>query len=107
MHSVITSPVPLSDWTSANRQAGTVTGKSGDLESTAKFASEIIVKRALSHNSLSKFRENLINSCSGKAGSDNSYAKVSNNFLPVPPPKNSSALAIRQTLLLAASAPEA
>src|ERR1700733_14942328 len=99
MHSLIMSPVPDADSTSANKQHGTVTGKSGDLESTAKLASEIIIERALSHSSLSKFRENLINSCSGKAGSGNSYAKLSNNFLPVPPPKNSSALAIRQTLL--------
>ena len=56
------------------------------LDSTAKFASEIIMKRALSHSSLSKFRENLMNSCSGKAGSGRSYARVSNHFLPVPPP---------------------
>src|ERR1700733_15918876 len=98
MHSLIMSPVPDADSTSANRQAGTVTGKSGDMESTAKFASEIIMKRALSHSSLSKFRENLMNSRSDKAGSGSSYAKVSNNFLPVPPPRNSSALAIRQTL---------
>jgi len=46
-----------------SEQAGRYgTGKSGDLDSTAKFASEIIMRRALSHNSLSKFRENLMNS---------------------------------------------
>src|SRR6266567_9544880 len=107
MHSVIIRPVLDCDSMSANRQAGTATGKSGDLDSTAKFASEVIIKRALSHSSLSKFRENLINSRSGKFGSGISYATVSNNFLPVPPTRNSSASTIQLTLLSVGNAPEA
>src|SRR3546814_9846854 len=63
--------------------------------------------RALSHNSLSKLRENLMNSCSGRPGPDLSYATVSSIFLPVPPPLNSSAPTMRLTPLSAVSAPEA
>src|SRR3546814_6485326 len=77
MHSEMMSPVPDRDSTSANRHVGTATGKSGERDSTAKLASEIIRKRALSHNSLSKLRENLMNSCSGRPGPDLSYATVS------------------------------
>src|SRR3546814_491240 len=107
MHSEMMSPVPDRDSTSANRHVGTATGKSGDRDSTAKLASEIIRKRALSHNSLSKLRENLMSSCSGRPGPDLSYATVSSIFLPVPPPLNSSAPTMRLTPLSAVSAPEA
>src|SRR3546814_1188110 len=106
MHSEMMSPVPDRDSTSANRHVGTATGKSGDRDSTAKLASEIIRKRALSHNSLSKLRENLMNSCSGRPGPDLSYATVSRIFLPVQPPLNSSAPTMRLTTLSSASAPE-
>src|SRR3546814_3847536 len=99
MHSEMMSPVPDRDSTSANRHVGTATGKSGDRDSTAKLASEIIRKRALSHNSLSKLRENLMHSCSGRPGPDLSYATVSSIFLPVPPPLNSSAPTMRLTPL--------
>src|SRR3546814_11564762 len=83
MHSEMMSPVPDRDSTSANRHVGTATGKSGDRDSTAKLASEIIRKRALSHNSLSKLRANLMTSCPGGPGPDLQYATASDIFLTV------------------------
>jgi hypothetical protein len=56
---------------------------------------------------LSKLRENLMNSSSGRPGAGCSYSTVSSSFFPVPPPSNSAQSTMRVTLLSADRAPEA